>query len=68
MTRTFEVTGGCFLTTFDTDRYTDAMSEFLTRIKLTKPLTGAVIEFVEITDNEKGEHTFRKLIHRVVLE
>lgn len=63
----FVVTGGAFTDTYVSENYGDALDNFLTRVRHTKPLSGCVIEFwhhVKVGDLIIDSH----LEHRVVLD
>ena len=68
MGKYYWVTGGYLVEPYRTADYSDALDEYLRRIKLTKPFTDCVIEFYS-REFELGRDLkpIRKTIHKVKL-
>jgi len=62
----YRVSGGYKIATYVTDDFTDALEEYLNRVRFTKPFSGAVIIMTSLTI-ENHEVTSEVVEHMVVM-
>ena len=62
----YRVSGGYKIATYVTDDFTDALEEYLNRVRFTKPFSGAVITMTSLTI-ENHEVTSKVVEHMVVM-